>query len=253
MWCPNCGYEVPDSSSFCMNCGTDLRPFKAALSLSASASAASAPAAEAPAPVVEPAAEVPVAEPAVAPSPVVSVPLPEADPNVIPVPEPMPTPAPQPAPATGATNDAMRRARSFMALLDERGYRYDYLHETEGDNRDGMVALSFGGGSFSFASIRVYVDFDYNNAGKGDSIHIWSSGMVPFPPEKRLAALEAINQVAIKKRFVRYFLDRDGDLMADTDCWIGEDSAAERAFDELTAFVSVIDDTYVELQKVRWN
>ncbi|MBR1829490.1 MAG: YbjN domain-containing protein [Atopobiaceae bacterium] len=152
-----------------------------------------------------------------------------------------------------ATNEAMRRAQSFMALLDEKGYRYDYLHEREGDHRDGMVALSFGGGSFSFASIRVFVDFDYNNAGEGDSVHMWCSDIVSFPDDRRRAALEAINEVGIKKRFVRYYLDKDGDLTADSDFWIGADSAAQRACDHMTTFVSVIDDTYEDLQKARWN
>ena len=220
MWCPNCGSEVPESASFCMNCGTDLRPFKSAMSTSGGGST------------------------------VTPIPLPD------PAPTPQPAPAPQPAPQPAqhlATNEAMRRAQSFMALLDEKGYRYDYLHERDGDHRDGLVALSFGGGSFSFASIRVFVDFDYNNAGEGDSVHIWCSGIASFPDARRRAALEAINQVGIKKRFVRYYLDKDGDLMADADFWIGADSAAQRAFDHMTTFVSVIDDTYVDLQKARWN
>lgn len=220
MWCPNCGNQIPDSASFCMNCGTDLRPYKTAAT----------PSTPAPEPVV------------------VSIPLPD--------PAPAPTPVPQPAPApqhAAATNDAMRRAQSFMAYLDKEGYRYDYLHEREGDNRDGLVALGFGGGNFSFASIRIYVDFDYNNAGKGDSVHMWTSGLASFPAERRAAALEAINAVGIKKRFLRYYLDSDGDLIADADFWIGEDSAAERTFDHMNAFISVIDDTYTDLQKARWN
>ena len=59
MWCPNCGNEVLDVSSFCMHCGTDLRPFRAAIAAMGSNNAApaqpsAAPAAPAPAPAAQP-------------------------------------------------------------------------------------------------------------------------------------------------------------------------------------------------------
>jgi len=219
MWCPNCGNEVPDTSSFCMNCGTDLRPFKEAMSSLGSGGSSTT-----------------------------------RTPDPTPTPTPVPTP-PRQTPVQTSSSDtaAMRRCKAFMKRLDDEGYRYEYLHQEPGDHRDGMIRLGFGGSNFSFPSIRVYIDFDYNNSGEGNSVHMWCLELGNFSGSNRAAGLEAINKVANEKRFARFYLDRDDDLAADADCWIDDENCAQRTFDLMNTFVAVIDDVYSDFQRARWN
>ena len=261
MWCPNCGNEVLDVSSFCMHCGTDLRPFRAAMAGMSSGNAAPAqptPAPATPAPTPAPAPAQPVQ-----PTPAAQQPI-----NVTPVPVPeQPTwsqprhvaPAldPQANPTVDRPDDttAMRHARMFMRMIDAEhpGISYTYAHKEQGDNLNGVVTITMGGGDLAFPPTKFHVDFDYNNSGEGDSVHISMFGLVNYPDDHRAAALEAINNVGLTRRFARVYLDQDNDLCCDADCWVNDNNCAERAWNLLMTMGGVINSEYNNFQHARWS
>ncbi len=214
MWCPNCGKEILDSASFCMFCGTDLRPYKT-----------SSPA---------------------------------------PTPAPTPAPAPTPVPASTGSNlsanptqdrpgdtNGMRHARQFMRLLDSKGMSYTYKHEREGDNLNGVVRVQLGGGGLNFPPTAFWVDFDFNNSGEGDSIHISAAGVMSFNRSNRMNCLRVCNKVGNERRFARFYLDEDDDLCADVDSWVSDENAADRAYELLMLFAGVFNVTWKDFENAR--
>lgn len=148
---------------------------------------------------------------------------------------------------------AGRHARDFMKMLDGRGIKYTYMHERAGDNRDGVVCIELGGGGLNFPSLKFYMDFDFNNTGEGDSVHLTVYGIGSYSASTKMAALEAINEVANKKRFARFYLDDDNDLVCDADSWVSDETVVDRAYELLTTVASVINNTYDGFQKARWS
>lgn len=239
------------TASFCMFCGFDLRPFTSQFQGGT----------DAPTPT-----PTPVPTPVPTPTP---TPVPTPTPTPVPTPTPTPVPTPTPAPVYNPSSDvsanptvdraddttAMRHARMFMRYLssEHSSIHYEYRHREANDNLKGVVAVTLGGGDLSFPEKRFFVDFDYNNRGVGDSVHITVYTIVSYQDAQRTAALEAINKVGVERRFARMYLDDDGDLCADADAWVDDNNCVDRAWNLLMTMGSVINATYDDFQKARWN
>ena len=98
-------------------------------------------------------------------------------------------------------------------------------------------------------TISVFVIFDKD----GDpvvSLKCWS--ILNFK-EKREAAYEACNELNAKYRWIRFYIDGDGDVVADVDAYVDEESCGEICYSLVNRMVSVVDEAYPVLARARWN
>ena len=143
-------------------------------------------------------------------------------------------------PETGS----QQHKREFCELLDSRGMYYD---ERDGDPT--TVIMRFGGGSFNFDHITVFIDFDPNSKATGDTVHLVALSLGKFEGSRLERGLELCNDILRRKRWVRPYIDDDGDLDFDADMFIGGSTAASDTFELVQAMVSIIDDVYPDIQR----
>ena len=142
-------------------------------------------------------------------------------------------------------NESIRRQREFCALLDRRG-----MHYREGGNGDEAgVYLPYGGGDFCFDSLICHVDFDPASNGKGNSVHLFIPCVRNFSGSSRARGLAVCNKIVKDKRWVRPYIDKDGDLDFDGDMFIGGDDAAAEVLRLVQITMSIIDDVYMDIQR----
>lgn len=139
---------------------------------------------------------------------------------------------------------SLKHKREFCALLNRKGMHYRDL-----DDDPTSVLLPFGGGDFCFDHLICHVDFDPNSTGKGNSIHLFIPCVRNFPSYSRERGLQICNKIIKEKRWVRPYIDSDGDLDFDGDMFIDGDTAAQETLDLVQITMSIIDDVYQEIQR----
>ena len=144
---------------------------------------------------------------------------------------------------------SIRNKRDFMSYCDRRGTKYQ-----EVPGREEMVKLVYGGGDFCFSSLSAFVDFDPANNGEGSNVHVVISQVANFTSSNRARGLEICNKIIKEKRWVKPYIDKDGDIMVDADLFVSGDGAVGEHVHKLVGTaMSIMDDVYQEIQQARWS
>ena len=140
--------------------------------------------------------------------------------------------------------DAKTQADSFEWALMAHELKY----ERKGDEEQPQFELGVGGGDFKYNHVSIFVVFDSDGA----SVQLVSSPIARIPIEKTSGMLLAINDVNCRFRWVKMYLDRDNDLVAEADLIIDEYTAGESCVELVMRMASIIDDAYADLMKALW-
>ena len=141
--------------------------------------------------------------------------------------------------------DVKEQVNRVGLALAERGLKFE--HVAEYDNP--MIALSFGGGDFSYTHVAIHVIFDLD----GESAQILTSPIASAPAEKTAAVLLALNECNHKFRWVKFYLDEDNDVVANGDVIFDEQNAADAVIELVMRTASIIDDAYADIMKAIWS
>ena len=125
---------------------------------------------------------------------------------------------------------------------------HELKYERKGDEEQPLFELGFGGGDFKYNHVSIFVVFDSDGA----SVQLVSSPIARIPIEKTSGMLLAINDVNCRFRWVKMYLDRDNDLVAEADLIIDEYTAGESCVELVMRMASIIDDAYADLMKALW-
>lgn len=139
---------------------------------------------------------------------------------------------------------AQEQASKFEATLNERDVRFDRSDIGERP----MFIVNFGGGDFKFSHIRINVLFDED----GESVQLVTSTIVSIPTEKTAPALICCNNCNLRFRWVKFYIDDDNDLIAESDGIIAGDTVGEECLELLFRMVSICDDCYGDFMKAVW-
>lgn len=139
---------------------------------------------------------------------------------------------------------AQEQASKFEATLVANDVKYD---RSEIGDRP-MFIVNFGGGDFKFNHIRVNVLFDAD----GESVQLVTSTIVSIPMEKTAQALICCNSCNLRFRWVKFYIDDDNDLIAETDGIIAGDTVGDECLELLYRTVSICDDCYGDFMKAVW-
>lgn len=151
--------------------------------------------------------------------------------------------------SSSAQTEAVRKKNAFCAYLDSRGSYYD-----EVSSQPAMVKMNYGGGDFVFPHLTAWIDFDPPSNGKGDTVHIVIPQVARFTGSSRARGLDLCNKISMDKRWIRAYIDDDGDVMVDGDMYTtGGGDVSEDVRHLVATMMSVIDDVYEELQRAQWS
>ncbi len=140
------------------------------------------------------------------------------------------------APASrGSKDPAQRIVEVFTALLDKEGLKYSVS-----DSKP-AVFLNYSGDNFKSLTFSIFVDDD------GLSIAVRVFSILKFTSDQLPDAYEFCNRMALKYRWVHFYVDSDLELTAGLDAVISEGTAAAECLELLRRTVSIVDDVYGEI------
>ncbi|MCD7769359.1 MAG: YbjN domain-containing protein [Oscillospiraceae bacterium] len=128
----------------------------------------------------------------------------------------------------------------YMQYMDENGIKYR-------DVKENVVRVTYGGDHL--ASIPVYVFFDKD----GDpmvSFRCWEIANLKEKPEK---GVRACNDLNAEYRWVKFYIDKDCDVICQADAYVDEESCGEICRRMVSRIVSIADDAYPVLMKALWG
>ncbi len=141
---------------------------------------------------------------------------------------------------TGAT-----QAISFEHALD--GHELKYTRHDEFPQP--VFSIDFGGGDFKYQHLSVRMFFDDD----GNSVHMLTAPIASVPEERIPRMLETINDLHKRFRWVRFYIDDDNDLVADSDIIIDDVTAGDMCVELVMRTASIVDDVYADIMKTLWG
>ncbi len=126
--------------------------------------------------------------------------------------------------------------RLFTAYMDTHGIKYEARDEH-------VVRVVYGGDNLN--TIPLYVIFDKD----GDpiiSVKCWDIAKFKGKEEKALVVCNRLNS---EYRWIKFYLDKDGDIVADCDAYVDELTCGEECLNLVRRAVSIIDDAYPSIAK----
>ena len=130
-------------------------------------------------------------------------------------------------------------AQEFIDYLDEEDIYY-----TEKDEH--VVQVSFRGENLN--SIDVYLFFDED----GDplvQLRCWS--IANFKSNER-AAIEICNVLNAEYRWVKFYIDKDKDIVASIDAVVDGDICGSLCLFLIRRMINIVDEAYPRIAKARW-
>ena len=141
--------------------------------------------------------------------------------------------------------DVKEQVNRVERELTEQELAFEHIDDSENP----VIALSFGGGDFSFTHLVVHLVFDEDGA----SAQIATSPVTSAPVEKAARVLLALNDLNSKYRWVKFFLDSDNDVIVNADVVFNEENVAQACVEMLVRTVNIIDETYSDVMKALWS
>lgn len=136
----------------------------------------------------------------------------------------------------------MKFIEAFCGKLDEIQCRYQ--RETDSNGQE-MLSIGLSGDNFS--GLQFFVLFDDDTSAQ---IRCY---ICKFPPDKNLLALQAVNQLNLKYRWIKFFVESAGVVGVTADIKATEDTASEILFHILCRMNGIIDDAYPILMKAIYS
>ena len=128
----------------------------------------------------------------------------------------------------------------YMKAMDRKGIKYTDVDEFR-------VRVSYSGDNTNKIDVNVIFDKD----GEGlVALRCWSFGKVP--EGKRGALLEACNKLNSDYRWVKFYIDDDGDIATSLDAVIDIDTVGPEVIQLVSRMVSIYDGAYPTLMKATW-
>lgn len=141
--------------------------------------------------------------------------------------------------------DVKEQVNRVGLALAEQGLNFDHVDEFENP----MIVLNFGGGDFSYTHVAIHVVFDLD----GTSVQVITSPIASAPAEKTSTVLFALNECNRKFRWVKFYLDDDNDVIADTDMLFDEQNIGEAVIEIVMRTANIIDEAYADIMKAVWS
>ena len=140
---------------------------------------------------------------------------------------------------------AETQAISFEHALDGNGLKYTRHDEFP----QPVFSIDFGGGDFSYQHLSVRMIFDDD----GNSAHLLTAPIANVPAERIPHMLEVLNDLHNRFRWVRFYIDGDNDLLADSDIIIDDVTAGDTCVELVLRTASIVDDAYADIMKALWG
>lgn len=137
----------------------------------------------------------------------------------------------------------LETAASFLAKMDSIGWKYRDTHVLENGNIN--IDTSFNGKQTTI-NFSIFFDTD------GYSATVRAVRLFPAPIDKKLQLLEDINNCNKQYRWVKYYIDDEGDVNLQIDALINEETSGEIIVELIRKAVSIIDETYPTFMRTIW-
>ena len=141
--------------------------------------------------------------------------------------------------------DVKEQINRVERALNERDLKFEHVDTFDKP----LIRLVFGGGDFSYTHLVINVIFDED----GESAQIATSPIASVPAEKTSKLLLTLNECNHKFRWVKFYMDEDNDVIADTDVIFDEQNAGEAVLEIVMRTASIIDDAYADIMKGIWG
>ncbi len=136
-----------------------------------------------------------------------------------------------------------KMAKLTAAYFDSIGLKYGL----EGDNRE-VISSGFGGMS-NLSSIRILLIFD----AEGQTMHLIAPQIVKVPADKIDAMYKTVNELNHKFRWVKFYIDNDGDVMVDADCILDMDTCGQECLEIMQRTANIANEAYPVLMRGIWS
>lgn len=131
----------------------------------------------------------------------------------------------------------------FIDELDKRGYAYRPVEQLK-DGRE-IVRLGF---KLENAKMTLLVVFDP----EGKSVAIRCFDFIQIKENQFPQALMCCNTLNVEKRWVKFCIDDDMDIIVEDDAVIDEVTAGEEVLELVMRMAAIIDDAYPVINKAIW-
>ena len=128
---------------------------------------------------------------------------------------------------------------AFMEYMDNNEIKYQEID-------DFRLSVIYAGENMK--SIKVYFFFDKD----GDNMVQLSCMQIAGFKNSMEVGVNACNAVNTKYRWVKFYIDDDGDLMCDIDAYLDENSCGEVCMQLLSRMVNIVDETYPAFMRALW-
>ena len=134
----------------------------------------------------------------------------------------------------------MNYKQLVINYLEQEGIKYQ-------DTGDFSISVSYGGDNMKSVAINVFFDKD------GDNVVQFDCWTIANFKGKETAAYKVCNELNAQYRWVKFFVDNDGDIRGQIDACIDEESCGAECLELVQRSVNIIDGSYPAFMKARWS
>ncbi len=130
-------------------------------------------------------------------------------------------------------------AQCFADKMDAEDVKYTEIN-------DHTIKISFNGNNIKAVSIYAIFEED------GQPLVQLRSWEIESFASNEAAGLAVCNELNCHYRWVKFYLDKDKDVVATIDATLDDDSCGEECLELLFRFVDIVDNAYPQIEKARW-
>jgi hypothetical protein len=130
--------------------------------------------------------------------------------------------------------------RAFIDYMDDNNIKYS-------DIDDFCVSVTYSGDNMK--SIKVYVFFDKDG---DDMVQLCCMEIAGFKGNEAEGII-VCNNTNAKYRWVKFYIDDDGDLMCEIDAYLDEHSSGSECMRLVRRVVSIVDEVYPTFMRALWS
>lgn len=123
----------------------------------------------------------------------------------------------------------------------------DLSYDLDGENRE-VIKTGFGGLD-NISGVRIIFIFDDDE----HSVHLIAPQIVKVPADKFDKIYKVINEINQKFRWVKFYMDKDGDVMVDADCILDMETCGQECLEIMQRTANIADSAYPILMKEIWS
>lgn len=138
----------------------------------------------------------------------------------------------------------LEAAQSFMRELDAMNWKYREPRETD----DGKVVVSCGVNGKS-ARYDLFFIFDAD----GRSMGIRTPELAKVPIDKKLPIMDLINQLNMRFRWIKFFIDGEENINAQIDTVLRGDAPGKTGVEMMVRMFKIIDEAYPQFMRTIWS